>query len=184
MPAFFVDGQMEQKFIQNICPKAKVQLINCNGDDVKLEAIADRLASLIRLMRQRFSPVIVIIDREKRQQSAEQVQIELKSLLEQRGVDVEVMIGVADRMMENWILADEELKVELSGETRGRDFEGIDGKQEIKKWIRPYHETVQGVALLRRCRPSRMQSSDSFRKFFEQLRKDKSLKECWWINQD
>lgn len=181
MAAFFVDGKMEQMFVQNVCPGAKVQLINCNGDRVKLEAIADRLATLLRLLRSRYSPVIIIFDREKRDKTTEELSRELSELLLARGVTDRFYIGVPDRMIENWILADEEVKAELSKEIKDTHFEGSDGKAHIRKYVSPYHETVDGVSLLRRCRPGRMLSSPSFRSFFDQFRADLSLQDCWWV---
>src|ERR1051325_9864423 len=106
LPAFFVDGRMEQMFIQHICPRSKVQLINCNGDDVQLGAIANRLSSLIRLLKQRWSPIVILLDREERLDSATAVANTLRELLRARQIGDELIVGVADRTTENWILAD------------------------------------------------------------------------------
>ena len=43
--AFFVDGNLEKKFIQRACPNTVVRILNCNGKDVEMSAIAKRVAT-------------------------------------------------------------------------------------------------------------------------------------------
>jgi hypothetical protein len=64
-PAFLVEGQMEQRIIQSLCPNKPVRLIRCNGDDVSMAAIARALNARLRLLLN-YSPIIIILDRERR----------------------------------------------------------------------------------------------------------------------
>jgi hypothetical protein len=48
-PAYLIDGHLEKKVIQQICPGAIVRILQCNGRDVSLQAIANRVASHCRL---------------------------------------------------------------------------------------------------------------------------------------
>jgi hypothetical protein len=175
---------MEQMFVQHICPAAKVQLINCNGDDVQLGAIANRLASLIRLLKQRWTPIVIIIDREERSDAASAVAKTLLDLLRARQIQDEIILGVADRNMETWILADKTVLTKLRPKLDPKSYEGEDGKRVLKEWLKPYHETVQGVDLLKQCSPARMSRSASFRTFFGELSAHSKVRTCWWIRRD
>lgn len=179
-PAFFVDGHLEQKFIQKYCPGAPVKLINCNGKNVVIDQIGKRVASLIKTMNNRNHPLIVIIDREDRENSASQIEKELKKSIQNHGINYEILIGVADRMIENWILADEDVMSEHIGYDRNAVYEGSNGKSEIRTFIQSYHETTTGVQLLCRSNPKWIaKKSKSFSKFFKLI---KDL-DCKWINQ-
>jgi len=52
-PAFLVDGDLEQRVVQRLCPGTTVQIVHRNGKDVALSAMAGRIATLIRNMGNR-----------------------------------------------------------------------------------------------------------------------------------
>lgn len=109
-PAFIVDGHTEQCFIRTICPGQPIQRTNLNGKNVTVEAISKKIASMIRLLGNRHYPIIVLVDREDRDQSFDELATELLNLLNQQGLtDQDIRIGFADRMIENWIIADFQL---------------------------------------------------------------------------
>jgi hypothetical protein len=86
-PAYIVEGDLEQKFIQNVCPGCSVRRLNCNGRDVSLEAIARRVGTLGRLLHKRHSPIIVVFDREGRPEPSEQIEETLRqTILAQEGI--------------------------------------------------------------------------------------------------
>lgn len=149
-PAFIVDGEQEQKILQKLCPGSPIKRLNCNGENVELSAAAERAASLIRLIGQAYYPIIVIFDREKRQDSADQVRQELYELIAKEGVCSQVIVGVPDRMIENWILASWNTistRCQFKGARPGI-IEGQNGKSLIKRKLpkgRYYHETIEGV---------------------------------------
>src|ERR1044072_2910006 len=101
-PAYLVEGDLEQKFIQNTCPGCKVQKINCNGDDVSLEAIAKRVGSLGRFAHTRHSPLIVIFDRERRDETSEQIEAKFREILTHEQIQVPIIVGIPDRDTESW----------------------------------------------------------------------------------
>jgi hypothetical protein len=105
--AFLVDGHLEQYFIQQVCPDHPVRRIGCNGHSVSLEAIAKHIASHCRLFDNRYYPIIIIIDREDRDETACEIKNSLITLLQKEGVKDSLIVAVADRMIENWILADQ-----------------------------------------------------------------------------
>jgi len=105
-PAFIVDGFTEKLIIQQLCPGRPISRTDLNGKNVTLDAIAKKIASLIRLFNNRNYPIVVLIDKEERDKSVREIIDSLHSKLEENGiVDCDVRIGVADRMIENWILA-------------------------------------------------------------------------------
>ena len=135
-PCFIVDGQMEQTIINHFCPDKPVRLLNCNGRDVSIEAAAKKAASLIRLMKRNY-PVVLIFDREKRVDTSEQIAQKLQEEIQKCGINnIELIIGVPDKMMENWILADiNSINSYLEVNEEQNVFEGTGGKSKIKQII-------------------------------------------------
>ncbi len=185
-PAYLVEGDLEQKFIQTICPGCPVSKINCNGDEVGLVAIGKRVGTLGRLYHKRHSPLVVVFDREGRALEANAIELALMELLKQEAIDVPIIIGVADRHIENWILADYETFAEaarISNPPGAQSFEGHKGKSVIKKALgknRPYIETIDGVAWLSAARPGVVcQNSPSFKRLTDAL----ADLPCRWLSQ-
>lgn len=105
--AFLVDGHMEQKIAQRLCAGCPVRILNINGRDVQIHAIAKQVATQFRLLNNRYYPVVILIDREERDVSADDLAKALVNEAERQGVPRDqLIVGVADRMIENWILAD------------------------------------------------------------------------------
>ena len=57
-PAFIVEGFMEKRIIQKLCPGTKVVRLNINGRDVAIEAIAKRIESHFRIFSNRYGAVL------------------------------------------------------------------------------------------------------------------------------
>ena len=179
-PAYLVDGHLEKTFIQRTCRRnTVVRLLQCNGEDVAVQAIAKRIVTHCRLLHGRCRPIIVVLDREGRDTSAEQLSADIIVEVQKGGVDDEIIIGVADRNIENWILADvdtvQKLYPNVTLDIPSPD--GFNGKSKLRKALGTYHETTMGVDLLLRCRSSSMRSSPSFSRF---LKKVQHL-DCWWL---
>jgi hypothetical protein len=185
-PGYLVEGDLEQKFIQQICPGHPVQKINCNGNQTSIEAIAKRVGTLGRLLHKRCSPLVVVFDREGREESAEDIGRQFEHSLAQEKIDVPVIIGIPDRNIESWILADYPTFLVSAGLPQSSpvlSFEGRNGKSSIKNALgtgKSYVETIHGVAWLKAARPSTMQTnSPSFRRLFAAL----AALDCWWLKQ-
>jgi hypothetical protein len=183
-PAYLVEGDLEQKFVQNVCPGCPVQKINCNGETTSLEAISKRVGTLGRLLHKRHSPLIVVFDREGREESAENLEKAFRKVLVQEQIDVPVIVGIPDRNIEAWILADYEMFLQSSGSAASSlitSCEGRNGKSVIKQTLadgKAYVETIDGVAWLKAARPAVMQQhSPSFNRLFSTL----SNLDCWWL---
>jgi hypothetical protein len=166
-PAFLVDGVTEQKFIQNVCKDRPVKIINCNGDTVSAEAIAKRAASLIRLWSGRCFPIIILVDRESRNESAEDFSATLINAIRAEGVMDHLVVGVADRMIENWMLGDPAI---WPGETILENVDGFRGSSLVRSRLPKYGKAANGPSLLIRCKASEIAArSKSFRNFIDQL---------------
>lgn len=180
-PAFLVEGQMEQRIIQRLCPGKPVRLIGCNGDDVSMAAIAKALNVNLRLLKN-YHPVVILLDRERRTVSSEELITELERILDENGHQGRYVIGMADRTIENWILSDWEHVCSQSPgykEFTG-DSEACHGKSTLRRLMPQntfYHETTVGVDLFLRCRPKQMrQQSGSFAAFVTKIRFG-----CYWL---
>jgi hypothetical protein len=185
-PGYLVVGDLEQKFIQQVCPGHPVQKINCNGDQTSIEAIAKRVGTLGRLLHKRCSPLVVVFDRECREQSAEEIEKQFTDALAQEEIDVPVIVGIPDRNIESWILSDYPTFLESAGLPQSSpvsSFEGRNGKSIIKNALgtgKSYVETIHGVTWLKAARPPTMQAnSPSFNRLFTAL----AALDCWWLKQ-
>lgn len=185
-PAYFVEGVLEQRFIQSICSGAPVRLISCNGNSVNINAIAERVGTLARLLHKRYSPLVVIMDRESRLESAQELCEALQQSLLHERIDAPVVVGVPDRNIECWILADFERFAESANiETalERENYEGCNGKAAIKRLLprgKKYVETIDGVAWLKAARPAEMAlQSPSFLGFLKKIQHFR----CWWVAQ-
>jgi len=183
-PAFLVDGVMEQRILGQICPRSPVRRLNCNGLDVALDVIVKKAELHIRLLNNRYHPIVILIDREKRSSNCAQIARDLLSLLEDRGYTNQCIVGVVDRCIENWILADWECIVGHYGFNplrRSTRTEGSQGKTELKRLLPAgvlYHEPTWGKELFLSCRPEKLyENSPSFRALVDQL----DL-QCAWLS--
>jgi hypothetical protein len=147
--AFIVEGRMEQRAVQRLCPGTPVKAIATNGRDTSIAALAKRSAPLIRLSR-RYHPIVVIFDREDRADSCDKIRSDFISALEDVEIETEsLVVVVADRMSENWILGCATFRDKYG--TSGAP-EGSNGKAKVSAALRAkgedYHTTTVGVDLL------------------------------------
>lgn len=183
-PAFIVDGDLEFKTLQRLCPGTKVNKSNCNGKDVEINVAASRIASLIRLMDGKYYPIIILYDREDRVQTSSEIAEQLEKCLREEKVNDQLIIGVPDRMIENWILGDVS-KLIAGGKLRKKisssSIEGTKGKSIIRKYLpkgRIYHETVEGVNWFISANPLEIYNNClSFKNVVDKLRGIK----CPWL---
>lgn len=185
-PAYLVEGHLEQIFVQNACPGCPVRRINCNGDDVSIGAIAQRVGSLGRLLQKKHSPLIVLFDRENRTESVAEIEAQFRDALRPEGIVVEIVVGIPDRDIESWILADNVQFRKNAGATSSTSLDSCEGKRGkpiIKRVLgrtRSYVETIDGVAWLKSSRAVEMRrNSPSFRSFAGAL----DMLNCWWLTQ-
>lgn len=185
MKAFLVEGHMEKRIVERLSPGVPVRLIGANGDHVAIKVLAKFIAAQLDPLLDRYHPIHVVFDRERRAETCEQIEAELRNILSQQHIDTsQVTFSVADRTTESWFLPFLREDGTLSPEGPVRDScEGIDAKGGVKgvfKNLRkPYLETVDGVRLFCSLNP-RLASelSPSFRNLITNMGA-----ECWWTAQ-
>lgn len=169
MPAFIVDGFTERNILQNICPGMPIRRIDLNGKNVSLEAMSKRIASIIRVLNNNYYPIIILVDKEERSLTYLQMQTKLKELIVNEGINnCDLRIGVADRMLENWILADWE-SIE-NKRPRPANTDSINGCAKLKSIVGSYGKTTDGVDLFLKADINKQYKySPSFRDFVHKL---------------
>lgn len=169
-PAFIVDGFTEKLILGSICPGRPVSRTDLNGKSVTLDAIAKKISSLIRLFNNRYYPIIVVIDRENRSESSKEICSYLLEKLHEMGLsNHDIRIGVADRMIENWIISD--WSVLGTNKKKPENTDGCRGASIIKSENGTYGKTTDGVELFLKASPQIMYTnSESFRQFVDVIK--------------
>ena len=128
----------------------------------------------------------MIFDREGRDATVTDIKTALLGLLKAEGIETDTILGVPDRMLENWILADFETFCRLANVERtlfNPATEGTAGAAALKKLLPtgvPYVKTIHGVEWFIASNPEVMkQNSASFRQFGDEM---KPLS-CRWLSQ-
>lgn len=168
-PAFIVDGFTEKLILGKICPGNPIRRTDLNGNSVTIKAIANKISSLIRLLNNKYYPIIIVIDREDREQNCEEIIEQLETELIEKGhVNDNLRINVADKMLENWIIAD---WTKISDkEEKPQETDGLRGSSIIKKHKGSYGKTTDGVELFTKANPSIIyENSPSFKTFIDSL---------------
>jgi hypothetical protein len=174
-PAFLVDGLTEKKIVQRLCHGATVRLTGVNGKDVAVNVIAKAAFSLIRLLRGRHYPIVLIVDREKRSQSSEEIEEDLEETLVKLGVPKgDIIVACPDRMIENWMLGDSRYFEEVYDIKLQTSCEGVHGKNEIRRLLHTkritYHEVAVGVGIFCDIDPANVAAaSKSFERFRQRI---------------
>jgi len=175
--AFIVDGQQEKLVLQRLCSGAPVRTTNLNGKDVRLAVIAKTVATLIKLLKDRYFPVFIIVDREGRVETSQQIESYLRTHLAGLGIPAEaIVVSVPDRMLENWIIAGNPTceNDQLLSDIPTPISDGSNGKVLLKRLMREkkmyYYETGNGVELF--CKMDfrgAISRSVSFGRLYEQI---------------
>jgi len=176
-PAFYVDGEMERRIIDEMCGKKSPVRQVPNGDKVTIPVMAKKIATLMRL-NTRYHPHIIITDREKRTETADQMRQEMAKCLVKEGFkEKDFIIAIADRCIENWILADWEEAFRKKNITPAPvKFTPADfGKDVIKQLLKEnhgsYNEPTIGKELFLSCRPQKLyDNDDNFRYLVNELK--------------
>lgn len=186
-PLFVVEGYLEHEFLHAICNKKARILKLSNGKQVSPASLAKQVFAQAAAAAQQPSYIIVIADREKRPETASNIEDQVSKELKRLGLKIGFSVHVPDQMIENWILADiETVKNEGFDPTLKSGSEGCHGKnvlgEAFKTKNRNYKERIDGVRLLKSCRASIIRKcSPSFDRLCIHL--SKILINCYWLKQ-
>lgn len=180
---FVVEGFLEKEFFARNCRGVPVKRIGANGDCVSIKRLCDFIGTQVRLLVESCDVVVVVFDREGRSEPYSSIEAQVLSFLTDQGIDTsKILVGVADRNIENWLYADYiNLSKYYGTDIDGYCGDGAKGKVKLKKAIgsKSYSEKVDGVSLLKSaCTDTIKANSPSAMSFFSRL---EQRIDCWWI---
>ena len=181
-PAFIVEGQQEQNILRKICPDHKVVRLGVNGNTVTFAKIANALDFHISTFGNRYHPIFVIFDREKRAESVQEIIDSVRDELEKLPnfkITQDLIFGIPDRKFEAWILPFVDTDGNLT-ENPTSEFEGTECKSELIKRLSKrginYKKIRDGVNIFPQINPNKLsRASNSFGLFSERAKKH-----CKW----
>lgn len=142
MIGLIVEGQCERDALPpQMRSKCVVRRRQLNGKRVSLLQIANECTSLLRALDgRRCRKFLIVVDREERTLTAQEMANQLTTLIAER-VSVPFRLVVADRMFENWLLADVEAIVarysnDFNPASNSPAHEGINGKARLRQLMR------------------------------------------------
>lgn len=152
MIGLIVDGYCEKEaFPAQMQSKCVVRRRQSNGNCVSLLQIANECANLLRALEgRRCRKLLIVVDREDRPITAQEMADQLIVMISAK-VSVAFKLVVADRMFENWLLAD----IEAVAGKYANDFsavantptnEGSNGKTRFKQLMKKPYSYCPGVA--------------------------------------
>ena len=95
---------------------------------------------------------------------------ELEEKIKAKRKDEDIRVGVADRMIENWILADWERSIG-NIEEKPTLTDGIHGSGKLKHHLGTYDKRTNGVNLFKKCRSKIIyENSPSFKHFADKIK--------------
>lgn len=167
-PAFIVDGFTEKNIIDKICPNRPIRRTDLNGKDVTLDKIAERLETYLRLFNNKYYPIIIIIDKEDRDQSCAEIIKYLKNKLDDAGFkNDDIRISIADRMIENWLIADTKI---FNENDKPIKIDGINGSAVLKKKYGTYSKATDCLKIINDfCPETAYKNSESFKQFVDSI---------------
>jgi len=94
-------------------PRPQVLTPFPNGKRTPVQHIIDAIVDSLECFGGDERNVVILVDREKRTETAKNISTSLFSVLSPKFPSMKFHIGVSDRHIENWIVADEELMCEI-----------------------------------------------------------------------
>lgn len=178
---FIVEGHLESDLVSHICKGAEVRRLRINGKDFPIDKIVDRIAPHIIFLFRKVERVFVVVDREQREISSQEMEQAISDAIKNRGLDINrVVVSVPDRNFESWIGPFVDDNCVARGDACRDPMEGMNGKAAIRSIFRGcgknYVEVIDGVKLFKSLVPDKVASvSESFGRFYQKIDND-----CWW----
>jgi hypothetical protein len=169
--AALVEGHTETHFVKAAYPRAIVQRCLPNGKDVHIDLIIETIHDRMEILGGDIKKVIIIFDREGRIETAEQIHSYVREKLNKLCNNRKFYIGVSDKQIENWIVADNEYLRKIYNKIEYQyPGDGTSGKEILKK----LHGTDQApgdkAKMLKLTTPSKSkQNSLSLANFIDQI---------------
>ncbi|WP_145998295.1 hypothetical protein [Caulobacter flavus] len=172
--AALVEGHTEVHFINATFSKPHIQRPFPNGRDVSLSLIAECIAESVEFISGEVDEIIVILDRECRKISTEEMRSQIIDMVKKLGCKREISIGITDRHFENWILADEKkIQEKFSSIEYEYSGDGTFGKAQLEKISGFEMSPTDKALLLKACSATRGSStSPSLKQWIDSINCD------------
>lgn len=180
--AAFVDGHTEENFLRNNYPPDQIRILRClpNGSDVALNLVAEVIADKLTTLSVEYTHVMVLYDREDRQQTIHDLAEQLSDLIGPALGPRALVFGFKDVELENWILADHVYLQSLGCNAPVYDKEGQKAKPTLDSYFKESLSHQKKAAMLGACTPSRIAERSSS---FQQFAKNCIDLEWWWLGE-
>ena len=158
-----VDGQGEFFSFKNRFQNCNMKILKTDGPRghlAKVEDIIIHSKKQINILKCfGCTKAIILVDLEERSQDSYAFMQQAKKCIENNSFEIDTYIAVADRMIENWYLADilylSSQKKYLKKQTKQKYYEGTNGKKELRKIFAKgydYNEVTHGKELFNMMR--------------------------------
>lgn len=176
-----VDGQGEYHSFNERFKNENIKVMKTDGPrghNAKISDIVNRSKKQVEMLRcYGCSKVIILLDLESRDISIDDFRQNAMDCINSTQFSVKTEIAIADKMIENWYLADiayiSTKKKYIKKQQKQKMYEGQHGKKELKKlFIRgyDYNEVIHGKELFNTLRfKNASVYSSSLKDFLEKL---------------
>lgn len=150
--AAIVEGHTEAHFVKATYASVHVTRAIPNGRTVAIDVIVEAIVDAIEVLGGSISKVLILLDREDREMSAIDMAAAIRAGILQKCTGRTLYIGVTDRQIENWIIADEKKMRSLFDSTFQYAGDGTFGKgtlQSLSDGV--YRAPGDNALLLKSC---------------------------------
>jgi len=131
-----VEGHTETHFVKQTYGNSIVLRPFPNGDDVAIELIIESILDVMGTIGGGITKVLILLDREGRDISASDMRKMIGDAISETCRHCTVSVGVTDRHIENWILADEDrVRQQYGPADYAYPGDGFRGKGMFEKMI-------------------------------------------------
>jgi hypothetical protein len=167
-----VEGHLETHFINLTFQNPIVMRPFPNGRDVSADLIIEAIEERLETIDGTLKRVLILFDRENRNETAASLAQKVRNALQKYSVSRSIYIGVADRMAENWIVADVgRMRIEFGDLDYSYEGDGTNGKSTLRKLNGGQDAGFRDkAALLKRCSAqTAANNSPSLHDFLQQI---------------
>ena len=133
-----VEGHTEEHFVRSTYANVIVQRPFPNGKSVSLEFIVDAIVNSLEFVGGNIRRVLILLDREERLLSASDMAAYITNSVSARCPGRLFYVGVSDRHIENWVLADEQqIRMTYGDPQYIYAGDGTNGKPLLKRLLGP-----------------------------------------------
>jgi hypothetical protein len=131
--AAIVEGHTEEHFVRSTYGAVLISRAIPNGRTVPAEVIVEAIVDALELIGGQITKVLILFDREGRAATAESLAQVVREGVAARCGERSLYVGVADKQIENWIIADEQEMRRRYDPSFGYSGDGSGGKAILQR---------------------------------------------------